>query len=245
MTDAPGNVVQPIITLWLGVTRPEWFKRMLDSCEIQGVPYEVVWSDATVPSMILELTRYPNMVRCERVVHDKAAHTYFQAMNALILSITGKYVIYASDDFEFRPECFKAIQDTLDVYGHIGAVSCYLSERGLSCRMFEDNGLVLAIRREALIEVGGFTTSYEFYSNDTDLTYKLAEARWGVIRVPGACLIHHYVVDEGRADHSASLERDRKHFESLWTPARLALARETFNRYRVEDGPFKCPMHHD
>lgn len=52
------------------------------------------------------------------------------------------------------------------------------------------DGAVMAIRREAFEDVGGFDENFFFYGEDADFCMRLRRAGWGVIFLPEARVIH-------------------------------------------------------
>jgi GT2 family glycosyltransferase len=52
------------------------------------------------------------------------------------------------------------------------------------------DGAVLAVRREAFVEMGGFDEDFFFYGEESDLCARLRKAAWGVVFFPAAEVIH-------------------------------------------------------
>ncbi len=52
------------------------------------------------------------------------------------------------------------------------------------------DGAILAIRRSAYNEVGGFDEDFSFYTEESDFCHRLTQAKWGVVFNPKAVVMH-------------------------------------------------------
>jgi GT2 family glycosyltransferase len=52
------------------------------------------------------------------------------------------------------------------------------------------DGAILAIRRAAFIDIGGFDEDFSFYTEESDFCYRLTLASWGVVFLPQARVMH-------------------------------------------------------
>jgi GT2 family glycosyltransferase len=64
------------------------------------------------------------------------------------------------------------------------------------------DGAVLAVRRQAFLEMGGFDEDFYFYSDESDLCARLTKAGWGVVFLPDAKVIHVRGADSAKVDRS-------------------------------------------
>lgn len=64
------------------------------------------------------------------------------------------------------------------------------------------DGAVLALRREAFVEMGGFDEEFFMYSGECDLCARLTKAGWKVVFFPPAEVIHIRGADSIRIDNS-------------------------------------------
>lgn len=69
------------------------------------------------------------------------------------------------------------------------------------------DGAVLAVRREAFLEMGGFDESFYFYSDESDLCARLRKAGWRVTFLPAAEVIHVRGADSMKVDRSERFVR--------------------------------------
>jgi N-acetylglucosaminyl-diphospho-decaprenol L-rhamnosyltransferase len=69
------------------------------------------------------------------------------------------------------------------------------------------SGACMVARREAIAQVGAFSTYYFMYSEDMDLCVKIARAGWKIYYVPEARIVHH-------AEGSSS-SREESNFSSI------------------------------
>ena len=53
------------------------------------------------------------------------------------------------------------------------------------------SGACMALRRKAVEEVGGFDEGYFMYVEDVDLCWRMREAGWRVVYLPGGDVLHH------------------------------------------------------
>jgi GT2 family glycosyltransferase len=51
-------------------------------------------------------------------------------------------------------------------------------------------GACLMVRREAIVSVGGFDERYFFFFEETDWAYRMRQAGWKILYVPGALIYH-------------------------------------------------------
>lgn len=73
------------------------------------------------------------------------------------------------------------------------------------------SGSCMLARRKALEEVGLFDESFFLYEEDVDLCLRLRQARWRLVLVPSAEVIHHLGRSVQKAPRVASLEYQRSH----------------------------------
>ena len=52
-------------------------------------------------------------------------------------------------------------------------------------------GAALMVRREVLVQIGGFDEGYFMYSEELDLCRRIKEAGWQIVYLPTAQIIHH------------------------------------------------------
>ena len=73
------------------------------------------------------------------------------------------------------------------------------------------SGCALALRRQAIDEVGGIDEGYFLYYEDTDLTWRLRLAGWTVVTAPRAVVHHEHsaTVGAGSPLHAYYSERNR------------------------------------
>jgi hypothetical protein len=64
------------------------------------------------------------------------------------------------------------------------------------------DGAVLAVRRKAFLEMGGFDEAFYFYSDESDLCARLRKAGWRVVFLPTAEVIHVRGADSMKVDRS-------------------------------------------
>ena len=57
-------------------------------------------------------------------------------------------------------------------------------------RYFSPTGTNIAIRRDALLSIGGFDEEYAYFLDETDVNLRLAEAGWRLVSIPDA-EVHH------------------------------------------------------
>ena len=80
-------------------------------------------------------------------------------------------------------------------------------------------GAVLAVRRDAFDEVGGFDEDFHFYGEDSDLCMRLRSAGWKVVFCPWAEVIHY------GGGHSTQMDRSDR-FARLLTYGQATLAKK-------------------
>jgi N-acetylglucosaminyl-diphospho-decaprenol L-rhamnosyltransferase len=64
------------------------------------------------------------------------------------------------------------------------------------------DGAVVAVRRDAFLEMGGFDENFYFYSDESDLCARLRRAGWAVVFFPSAEVIHVRGADSAKVDRS-------------------------------------------
>jgi len=64
------------------------------------------------------------------------------------------------------------------------------------------DGAVLAVRRRAFEDVGGFDEEFSFYAEEADLCARLKQAGWGVVFVPQVQVMHVRGADSTKKDAS-------------------------------------------
>jgi len=69
------------------------------------------------------------------------------------------------------------------------------------------DGAVLALRRLAFEEIGGFDEEFFIYSGECDLCARLRKAGWKAVFFPGAQIIHIRGADSVRVDNSDRFSR--------------------------------------
>jgi GT2 family glycosyltransferase len=67
----------------------------------------------------------------------------------------------------------------------------------------------LALRREALDDVGPFDEEFPLYFNDVDLCYRVWQAGWRIVFEPRAEVLHHHGASTSQARPSALVESHR------------------------------------
>ena len=92
------------------------------------------------------------------------------------------------------------------------------------------SGALLAIRREAFAEVGGFDPSFRLYFEEIDLALRLRKRGWRILHVPGSVCRHLYNQSAGRSTQARQffLESEKR-FLSKWYGPQFA---ERFFRWR-------------
>jgi len=84
------------------------------------------------------------------------------------------------------------------------------------------DGAVLAVRREAFLEMGGFDEEFFFYSDESDLCARLKKAGWGVVLLPFAEVIHVRGASSTKVDRSERFVRYMVKSQSLLASKHLA-----------------------
>ena len=88
------------------------------------------------------------------------------------------------------------------------------------------DGAVLAVRREAFLEMGGFDEDFFFYSEESDFCARLGKAGWRVMFFPNAKVIH--------ARGASSVEVDRSElFLRQMVKSQSLLARKHLQPWRA------------
>lgn len=85
-------------------------------------------------------------------------------------------------------------------------------------------GAAALLRREALAEVGTFDRSFFMYYEDTDLSWRLRRAGWGVRHVPGARVDHIHAASSVEGSPLFLLHNDRNRLLTLTVNATAGLA---------------------
>jgi hypothetical protein len=78
------------------------------------------------------------------------------------------------------------------------------------------SGACMVAKREAIAQVGAFSTDYFMYSEDMDLCVKIAKAGWRIYYVPEARIVHHAA--------GSSSSREESNFSSI-------MLRESLTRF--------------
>ena len=73
-------------------------------------------------------------------------------------------------------------------------------------------GAFLFLRRELLLDLGGFDEGYRLYGDDIDLAYRARKAGWECWYVPDAVVIHHH---QAVTDHRFLTRRTLWHWRSI------------------------------
>ena len=73
-------------------------------------------------------------------------------------------------------------------------------------------GAFLFLRRELLLDLGGFDEGYRLYGDDIDLAYRARKAGWQCWYVPEAVVIHHH---QAVTDHRFLTRRTLWHWRSI------------------------------
>lgn len=77
------------------------------------------------------------------------------------------------------------------------------------------DGAVLAVRRRAFLEMGGFDENFYFYSDESDLCARLKRSGWGVVFFPEAQAVHIRGADSAKVDRSDRFVRYMVKSQSL------------------------------
>jgi GT2 family glycosyltransferase len=73
-------------------------------------------------------------------------------------------------------------------------------------------GAALAVRREAMEQVGLLDEGFFMYAEDVDWCWRIRQAGWRVVYLPAATILHHYEKSAGKAPFRTNLARHR----SMW-----------------------------
>ncbi|HUP64630.1 MAG TPA: glycosyltransferase family 2 protein [Thermoanaerobaculia bacterium] len=102
------------------------------------------------------------------------------------------------------------------------------------------SGALLAIRREAFDDVGGFDPAFRLYFEEIDLALRLRKRGWRVLHVPDAVCRHLYNQSAGRsAEARRFFLESEKRFLSKWYGPRSA---ERFFRWRRAVTGIEVPL---
>jgi glycogen(starch) synthase len=90
-----------------------------------------------------------------------------------------------------------------------------------SGRYFSPTGTNIAVRRAALLRIGGFDEEYAYFLEETDVNLRLTDAGWRLVSVPDA-EVHHKFAASNRAWRTANVTPYRRASCRLcrWTETR-------------------------
>lgn len=103
------------------------------------------------------------------------------------------------------PGIWPGIKDAVGITTLHNNIRKILWPRGFSRKPKEVpyvDGAVVAVRRGAFLEMGGFDESFYFYSDESDLCARLRKSGWGVVFFPSAEIIHVRGADSAKVDRS-------------------------------------------
>jgi hypothetical protein len=112
-----------------------------------------------------------------------------------------------------------------DVLGRSGGYRTAVPETGEPVEVDQPMAAALALRRDALAEVGTFDERFPMFFNDVDLCYRLRQAGWKIYALPEAVIVHHLGASTRqvrarmlRASHAGLIAFYRKHYRSQMSP---------------------------
>lgn len=98
-------------------------------------------------------------------------------------------------------------------------------------------GAYLMIKRNVGSKIGWFDEDYFWYGDDLDLCFRVKQAGFKVIFVPGAAIKHYKGVASGLKDHSSSISSADMETKLLATQARFAVMRIFYSKHYAKHYP--------
>jgi len=207
-------------------------------------PDVIVVDNASADGTAAEVGRAFPRMRVVRLDRNRGA----AARNVGVESARTPYVAFSDDDSWWDPGALSTAVDLLDAHPRLGLVAGHpvvgagrlpdpIAGRMRDSPLPEDDdlpgpavlgflGCAAVARREALLEVGGFSELLFFVGEERLLAYDLAAAGWGLCYAPAVVAVHAPSRHRASPAHRDRLEQ-RNELLTAWLrrPMRLAIAR--------------------
>jgi len=196
---------------------------------VSGVHFEVLLLYAQPDADALILQSIPGVRLFDQDRYFSGRPTWPRMMNFLLSKATGCYIMYASDDITFDPGSLASAVATMDAAGELccGVAMAY---RNVTAKNeWKDFGVDLTLgrqilinygllRKEQVIEVGGFSHAYQFYCADGDLCLKLLQRGRVILPEFNARVVHNDVQDKLKVTNIRAADADIALFNATWEP---------------------------
>jgi FkbM family methyltransferase len=196
---------------------------------VQGITCELIVIEGASNDNTLDVLHKHGVknVYSEAQCLGPGRHSWPQLYNFGFSKAHGKWAMYASDDILFSKGCIsravKMLNEQKDEVA--GGIFFYKNTHTrpdwdkfgidftLGPKLLMNYGLV---RLEHFRAVGGLDEAYRFYCADGDLCFKLYEAGWQFIPLPGCFVVHDNVLDAAKQTNADNSNRDIELYIQRW-----------------------------
>ena len=172
------------------------------------------------------------------------------ALALLFPKCQGKYVALLHDDIEPDPGTLDKAIEFMDLHPEVGQGAFYTRTPSHGCHIPPWGGWMYAkywiVRREMGNAVGWQDLSFWHCGSDNDFSARMLEAGYGVVAIPGACVVDHAYQDQAHemAMKTSHERKDTERMENLWKPHQPRLKQLWEEKWKSISGPYECTRAH-